>query len=305
MTYLTHPARAGYFVFPALIVDKKGWYRLSFSLFEITKEERDLDMESAYGDFACGADYRMEIKTAPFSVYTPKAFPGLMESTDLTRAVSDQGCRLRIRRHARLKKPRGWKNGHTSHGVSDIPVVLGSHAPQYSCPSSSWSPSDFYLPHWEPRRQPSYGKTASLPASTSPSDTQSFVGPANRQYPTNSHLATYPSAQLGGVSFTEPRTQSLGIPPEATERGAPSRASTVHIPPPTPASLDRSLNPRSLPGGPSRPDDCVRRNAHRSPLSPPVKVRSVAPRIPFNMVHLLSPAPLEGAPGRPLLPCLV
>ncbi|KAL6352377.1 hypothetical protein LRP88_14359 [Fusarium phalaenopsidis] len=120
MMHLDHPTKAGYFTFPTLAVDEKGWYRLSFSLFEIIKEERDLDMESPSRDFACGADYRMKIETAPFNVYTPKSFPGLMESTELTKTISDQGGRLRIRRHARSKKPAGKRAG-SGPGISGTP----------------------------------------------------------------------------------------------------------------------------------------------------------------------------------------
>uniref|UniRef100_A0A0B7JM18 Velvet domain-containing protein n=1 Tax=Bionectria ochroleuca TaxID=29856 RepID=A0A0B7JM18_BIOOC len=98
MAYLDRPTAAGYFIFPDLSVRHEGQYRLSFSLFETTKEEIDFDMDPTDGDLPPGVDWRMEIKTNPFDVFSAKKFPGLMESTALSKEVADQGCRVRIRR---------------------------------------------------------------------------------------------------------------------------------------------------------------------------------------------------------------
>jgi hypothetical protein len=111
MAYLDRPAAAGYFIFPDLSVRHEGQYRLSFSLFETTKEEKDFDLEPADGQLPAGVDWRMEIKTAPFDVYSAKKFPGLMESTPLSKEVADQGCRVRIRRDVRMRKREGKSNG--------------------------------------------------------------------------------------------------------------------------------------------------------------------------------------------------
>ncbi|VUC35135.1 unnamed protein product [Clonostachys rosea] len=104
MAYLDRPTAAGYFIFPDLSVRHEGQYRLSFSLFETTKEEIDFDMDPTEGDLPPGVDWRMEIKTNPFDVYSAKKFPGLMESTALSKEVADQGCRVRIRRDVRMRK---------------------------------------------------------------------------------------------------------------------------------------------------------------------------------------------------------
>ncbi|KAJ3502597.1 hypothetical protein NM208_g16694 [Fusarium decemcellulare] len=104
MAYLDRPTEAGYFIFPDLSVRHEGRYRLTFSLFETTKEEKDFDHEPADGDLPPGVDFRMEIKTIPFSVFSAKKFPGLMESTQLSKTVADQGCRVRIRRDVRMRK---------------------------------------------------------------------------------------------------------------------------------------------------------------------------------------------------------
>lgn len=116
MAYLDRPNEAGYFIFPDLSVRHEGYFRLSFSLFETTKEERDFDLEPVDSDLPPGVDWRMEIKTDPFNVYSAKKFPGLMESTQLSKTVADQGCRVRIRRDVRMRKRDGKSNGYDRRG---------------------------------------------------------------------------------------------------------------------------------------------------------------------------------------------
>ncbi|KAF5661503.1 putative sexual development activator [Fusarium heterosporum] len=110
MAYLDRPTEAGYFIFPDLSVRHEGLYCLTFSLFETTKEEKDFDAKPVDGDLPPGVDFRMDIRTKPFSVFSAKKFPGLMESTQLSKTVADQGCRVRIRRDVRMRK-RDSKSG--------------------------------------------------------------------------------------------------------------------------------------------------------------------------------------------------
>lgn len=112
MAYLDRPSAAGYFIFPDLSVRHEGQYRLAFSLFETTKEEKDYDLDPVDANLPTGVDWRMEIKTAPFDVYSAKKFPGLMESTPLSKEVADQGCRVRIRRDVRMRKREGKSGAH-------------------------------------------------------------------------------------------------------------------------------------------------------------------------------------------------
>ena len=51
-------------------------------------------------------DWRMEVKSDLFTVYSAKKFPGLAESTNLSRTVAEQGCRVRIRRDVPDEKKR-------------------------------------------------------------------------------------------------------------------------------------------------------------------------------------------------------
>ncbi|KAL8863179.1 MAG: hypothetical protein Q9178_000554 [Gyalolechia marmorata] len=77
----------GFFVFGDLSVKVEGEYRLQFSLFEMLKTE---------------VVFIKSTVSSPF-----RAFPGMSESTFLSRSFGDQGVRLRIRKEPRslLKRP--------------------------------------------------------------------------------------------------------------------------------------------------------------------------------------------------------
>ncbi|MCJ1404617.1 velvet protein [Xylographa trunciseda] len=119
MAYLDRPSPAGYFIFPDLSVRHEGKYRLSFNLFEELKEDKDTDAETTFNgpDNSSNAllrsspmapqahvHFRLEVKSEPFVVFSAKKFPGLAESTQLSRVVAEQGCRVRIRRDVRMRR---------------------------------------------------------------------------------------------------------------------------------------------------------------------------------------------------------
>jgi hypothetical protein len=104
MSYLDRPEPAGYFVFPDLSIRHEGKYRLTFSLYEDVKDPADQDTETdgkPTGPHIC---HRLEVKTMPFSVFSAKKFPGLAESTSLSKIFAEQGCRVRIRRDVRMRR---------------------------------------------------------------------------------------------------------------------------------------------------------------------------------------------------------
>ena len=119
MAYLDRPDPAGYFIFPDLSVRHEGKYRLSFNLYEELKESKDADSETAAPspnvEDRKGSQmnpmsprdhvhFRLEVKSVPFNVFSAKKFPGLAESTQLSRVVAEQGCRVRIRRDVRMRR---------------------------------------------------------------------------------------------------------------------------------------------------------------------------------------------------------
>lgn len=122
MVYLDRPSPAGYFIFPDLSVRHEGKYRLSFSLYEEIKDAKDEDKDSdpskPNGAGDAHVTHRLEVKSVPFTVYSAKKFPGLSESTALSRMVAEQGCRVRIRRDVRMRR-RETKGGKDWDGYED------------------------------------------------------------------------------------------------------------------------------------------------------------------------------------------
>ncbi|CEG72861.1 hypothetical protein RMATCC62417_08344 [Rhizopus microsporus] len=84
----------GFFIFSDISVRLEGLYRLKFTLFSI---------EGPSVNRLCST------LSDVFQVYSPKSFPGMSESTFLTRCFSDQGVRIRIR-----KEPRSAHLGNSS-----------------------------------------------------------------------------------------------------------------------------------------------------------------------------------------------
>lgn len=82
-----------FFIFGDLSVKIEGSFQLQFSLYEME-------------DNVC--NYIKSVRCAPFTVHSTKQWPGMMESTSLTRCFSDQGVRLRVRKEPRtLLRKRG------------------------------------------------------------------------------------------------------------------------------------------------------------------------------------------------------
>lgn len=104
MAYLDRPSPAGYFIFPDLSVRHEGRYRLRFSLYEESKDQADMVTPAREGEPREFAVHRIEVKSKPFTVFSAKKFPGLAESTALSRIVAEQGCRVRIRRDVRMRR---------------------------------------------------------------------------------------------------------------------------------------------------------------------------------------------------------
>jgi hypothetical protein len=82
----------GFFVFGDLSVKVEGEFRLCFSLFEISQYQ---------------VTHLQAIKSKVFKVYSSKEFPGMADSTILSRSFGDQGVRIRIRKERRMQLKRG------------------------------------------------------------------------------------------------------------------------------------------------------------------------------------------------------
>ncbi|KAJ2675193.1 hypothetical protein IWW42_001339 [Coemansia sp. RSA 1085] len=103
-----------FFVFPDLSVRCEGIYRLKFSLFEIVGNQV----------FFCKS-----ITSAMFTVYSAKKFPGMEESTRLTKLFAEQGLKIRVRKEQKTGRPKGARSRPIAtalHSDLDRPPTLST-----------------------------------------------------------------------------------------------------------------------------------------------------------------------------------
>lgn len=187
MAYLDRPAEAGYFIFPDLSVRHEGKYCLGFVLYEHTKnaKDQDADLKEVDKHENGSFDFISEVKSAPFTVFSAKKFPGLAESTILSRTVAEQGCRVRIRRDVRMRRREGkggadyddYGDEGYSRARSMTPVDPSDYSRQRSISNSSIDRQAY-----EPRRRPSaYADQSYPPAPQQPQAFLGFGGPSAPQ----------------------------------------------------------------------------------------------------------------------------
>ncbi|RCH82174.1 hypothetical protein CU098_003025 [Rhizopus stolonifer] len=128
----------GFFVFGDLSVKLEGKFRLKFSMFEIN----DL-----------GATNLKTVYSDPFQVYPSKSFPGMLESTFLSRSFSDQGARIRIRKEHRVQMVSSRKR-KTSPGCESLDQA---HQNKIEYPSNQYDHSTVLTGHpYHTQNQPIY-----------------------------------------------------------------------------------------------------------------------------------------------------
>ncbi|EGO56523.1 hypothetical protein NEUTE1DRAFT_123038 [Neurospora tetrasperma FGSC 2508] len=239
MAYLDRPKLAGYFLFPDLSVRHEGRYKLTFNLYEETKEDKDKDPEepNAPQDGSPGSfDFRMDIKSHDFVVYSAKKFPGLTESTPLSRTVAEQGCRVRIRRDVRMRRRDGKGNSGGNdyeNGEEEYRRVRRTATPdtakQEAYRQRSMSGSTERTPYSaisDPQRRPSmadYPPQYAAQTPTSGGHLGFLGGNTHHQYP----------AQPPPQSFAQPHS----VPPSPvypTSQRAPYQHQPSSYPPPPP-----------------------------------------------------------------------
>jgi hypothetical protein len=248
MAYLDRPTEAGYFIFPDLSVRHEGKYRLSFNLYEETKEpDKDGDAEPLSdskskvmngGTPDASFDWRLEVKSAQFTVFSAKKFPGLAESTVLSRTVAEQGCRVRIRRDVRMRRREGKSGGDFDDAAEDDYARPGRAAEQSHDPyrerSHSGSP-DSRGPYPEQQR----GDYQQPYPQYSPS-------------PLQGHAPPPPGGHLGWID-RNPGASQYGPPP----------SQFAHPPPPPPPQAPQTYQPAANTYHPQAPSQ------FRAPPPPP------------------------------------
>ncbi|KAK7975844.1 hypothetical protein PG989_014307 [Apiospora arundinis] len=108
---------SGFFIFPDLTVKKEGWYKIRFTL--MTMEENRTENRIEDTGFDGNWITICNIHSKPFQVHTARTFPGMSESTFMTRSFSDQGVRIRLRKDSRqvtVKK----RNHHVASTLKDV-----------------------------------------------------------------------------------------------------------------------------------------------------------------------------------------
>ncbi len=96
----TH-ADGGFFVFSDVTLKIDGLFRLRFSLFEMAA---GVGTEGMAGN-SKRVRHIASTVSRQFTAYPPKQFPGMLESTALSRSFAEQGVRLRIRKSKRQTLP--------------------------------------------------------------------------------------------------------------------------------------------------------------------------------------------------------
>jgi hypothetical protein len=242
MAYLDRPTPAGYFIFPDLSVRHEGKYRLSFALFENLSEVKDLDPEDPDVIFDGNhfVTHRAEVKSAPFTVFSAKKFPGLSESTALSRMVAEQGCRVRIRRDVRMrrrenKSSKEWDEYDDENGGYDqarrtaTPDSYGqpSNVPLDDRPRSLSNASNHSL---VPDRRPSMDNMAQ-PQSYPPSNNyQQMPPPQNTGYPQMSSYGSNPHQYQN--QYAAPQSAPMMQPPQVPAPYAHPQHSSYQAQPP-------------------------------------------------------------------------
>lgn len=180
----------GFFVFGDISVRAEGRYRLRFSLFEIVRDEV-VHIQSTISDV--------------FTVYSSKTFPGMSESTFLSRSFSDQGVRIRIRKEHRIQMKRPQSNNRqsdTAEGEDDNMNDDGI--------------GEFSIKRKRSLSNPMQLLSISTPTHANPSMDMMDAAPSTYYPPYASSHPRFPSRQRGGaLSYPPPLGYSQShIPPQ-------------------------------------------------------------------------------------------
>ncbi|KAE8154403.1 velvet factor-domain-containing protein [Aspergillus avenaceus] len=273
VAYLDRPSQAGYFIFPDLSVRHEGVYRLNFHLYEETKDSKDANenapiqpsMPVSSKPMAPKSflDFRLEVVSVPFTVFSAKKFPGLTTSTSLSRVIAEQGCRVRIRRDVRMRR-RGEKRQddyeydeervYRSSDRYSTPDAAYAGTPVERPRSTSISTVDHYPYGPDAQRRPSsteYGfQTAqpyqrSMPPAPAPaaSSTPAPAPPSHASF--SSHLS---------FGSTQPQYQAPQLPPTPQSATTPTNVYSPHpsYPHVRNPSISTDYEPTGYPYPPSR-----------------------------------------------------
>lgn len=229
MAYLDRPTPAGYFIFPDLSVRHEGKYRLSFALYEELKDPKDMDADDRQTveihprpNVDAHVSHRLEVKSSPFTVFSAKKFPGLTESTALSRMVAEQGCRVRIRRDVRMRR----RENKSSKDWDEY-----DEEQTYDAARRTATP-DAYGQQNMPTPQPIMDGS-DRPRSVSNASNTSFVAPPRR--PSMQDMAQ--NYQQNGYPHMAAQTQPNGYHPQMQYGSTQAHQYQNQFAPPQPSSM--------------------------------------------------------------------
>ncbi|RLL96481.1 hypothetical protein CFD26_103973 [Aspergillus turcosus] len=255
VAYLDRPEQAGYFIFPDLSVRHEGRYRLSFHLYEEIKDVKDADKDTPMPDVNSSIrltkpsapksylNFRLEVKSVPFTVYSAKKFPGLATSTSLSRVIAEQGCRVRIRRDVRMRRRGEKRTDDYDFDRSDrytTPDVYAANSAERARSTSISTAADAAFPYGsDAQRRPSaseYGFQGAQPYQRSiPAPPAAPISAAVPTPATSAQTSSYQSHLSFGATQTQyPAPQ---LPP------TPQSATPANTYSPHPSSYSHSRNP--------------------------------------------------------------
>ncbi|CAG8953984.1 hypothetical protein HYFRA_00009083 [Hymenoscyphus fraxineus] len=283
MAYLDRPLEAGYFIFPDLSVRHEGEYRLSFNLYEsvdpsLNGDSSPVDRKPSLSTDIPNAsfDWRMEVKSHQFPVYSAKKFPGLSESTQLSRVVAEQGCRVRIRRDVRMRRreknaPEDYEHNEPQHdawsrpapSMEDQQEVYTRERSRGDNISPKYDHGEGYSPHHSESPPLSSGPVppngylgnvgGDLARSNHPNGPPQFAAPqAPHSQPPSTHSHPYPPAPVHYHQQQQPQYPQYRAPPPPPAPIQPQPYSQTYAPPPPSYST-------------SQPRDIYERDQHRRP----------------------------------------
>ncbi|KAI9284760.1 velvet factor [Umbelopsis sp. AD052] len=83
-----------FFIFPDISVRTEGRFTLNFVLIDLSDGEPS----------TMSTHIKCQVRSNPFTVYSPKTFPGMCESTPLSIAFAKQGIKIAVRRGSRFSR---------------------------------------------------------------------------------------------------------------------------------------------------------------------------------------------------------
>jgi hypothetical protein len=173
--------------------------------------------------------HRLEVKSSPFTVFSAKKFPGLTESTALSRMVAEQGCRVRIRRDVRMRR----RENKSSKDWDEYDDEAGYDGARRTATPDAYSQN-------MPTPQPLIDAN-DRPRSVSNASNASFAPPARR--PSLQDMAQgYQQNNFSHMATTQPQNNgysapmSYGAPPaqQYQNQFAPPQQASMMQPPQTP-----------------------------------------------------------------------